>query len=137
MKTISDDAVRAVLLDCTEGSDHERITFGEVVMKLMGAGVERYRADMVRNERVYFMPNGESLVLPAHEVGGEPAQVFSAAGVDAAVRAIQAGQIKYQEFCRRIVAAGCVDYVVSLVGQRAIYFGRSGESHVEPFPGPQ
>jgi hypothetical protein len=31
--------------------------------------------------------------------------------------------------------AGCTDYVVSLVGKRVIYNGRTGESLVEMFPG--
>ena len=72
--------------------------------------------------------------MPAVAASGHPAQAFSAAGVDAAVRAIQAQTISYKEFCDRIVAAGCVDYIVSLVGRRAVYSGRTGENHVEPFP---
>jgi len=64
-----------------------------------------------------------------------PARAFSAAGVDAAVRAIQAQKIQYREFCERIAAAGCVGYTVSLTGRRAVYYGRTGESHVEMFPG--
>jgi uncharacterized protein YbcV (DUF1398 family) len=47
---------------------------------------------------------------------------------------IQAQKIKYREFCVRIADAGCVGYLVSLVGRRAVYYGRSGESYVEPFP---
>lgn len=29
---------------------------------------------------------------------------------------------------------GCVGYHVSLAGRRAVYYGRSGETHVEQFP---
>ncbi len=32
------------------------------------------------------------------------------------------------------MAAGCVGYFVQITGRRVIYFGRSGESHVEQFP---
>jgi uncharacterized protein YbcV (DUF1398 family) len=73
-------------------------------------------------------------------VAGEPADTtpageFSAAGVDAAVRDIQVGKIQYRTFCARIAAAGCVGYHVSLAGQRAVYYGRTGDCHVEWFPG--
>jgi uncharacterized protein YbcV (DUF1398 family) len=68
-------------------------------------------------------------------VGIAPAAAFSAGGVDAAVRAIQAGKIQYKTFCKRIAEAGCVGYHVSLVGRRAVYYGRTGDSHIEWFPG--
>jgi uncharacterized protein YbcV (DUF1398 family) len=31
--------------------------------------------------------------------------------------------------------AGCVSYFVSLAGRRAVYYGRTGDEHVEWFPG--
>jgi uncharacterized protein YbcV (DUF1398 family) len=130
-----DANIKAVIAECTTASDEERITFPEVVMKLMQAGVERYHADLVRSERTHYMPDGETDVRPAHGVKTVPAKDFSAAGVDAAVRAIQRQEIQYREFCERIAAAGCVGYIVSLAGRRAVYYGRTGESHVEMFPG--
>jgi uncharacterized protein YbcV (DUF1398 family) len=126
---------RDIVIACTQDSDEERVTFGEVVQRLMAAGVERYHADLVRNEKTYFMPSGESELTPCHAVGVEAATQFSADGVEAAVRAIQAGKIKYREFCRDIVRAGCVGYHVSLAGRRAVYYGRTGDGHVEWFPG--
>ena len=62
------------------------------------------------------------------------AQAFSDAGVDAAVRSIQRGEIQYAEFVRGTMAAGCVGYFVPIAGRHAIYFGRKGERHLEPFP---
>jgi uncharacterized protein YbcV (DUF1398 family) len=123
-----------VMRECTEASDQERISFPEVVMKLMQAGVERYHADLARAEKIYYLPSGESHRVAAAPVEAVPARSFSADGVAAAVRAIQQKQIEYREFCERIAQAGCVGYTVSLVGKRAVYYGRSGESYVEPFP---
>jgi len=120
---------------CTEASDEERVTFPEVVAALMAAGIERYHADLLRAEKTYYMPDGSSHVTPTRAIGAAVAQDFSAAGVDAAVRAVQAGRIRYVEFCERIMTAGCSGYFVSLAGRRAVYYGRSGETHVEPFPG--
>lgn len=131
---LNDTDLASVLQDCTRGSDEERMTFPQVVGRLMAAGVERYRADLLRHEKTYYMPDGRSQVVGCAVIDGEAAMEFSAAGVDAAVRDIQAGRIAYREFCRRVMAAGCVDYIVSISGRRAVYFGRSGESHVEMFP---
>jgi uncharacterized protein YbcV (DUF1398 family) len=130
-----DSHVKDVMVEATRASDEERVTFPEVVMKLMQAGLERYHADLVRGDRTYYLPSGESEVVAGHAVGIAPAGAFSAAAVDAAVRAIQAGKIQYRTFCDRIAAAGCVGYHVSLAGQRAVYYGRTGDSHVEWFPG--
>lgn len=129
-----DAHVKHVMQECTKASDEERVTFPEVVMKLMEVGVERYHADLLRAEKTYYLPNGNSEVVPNQAAAGVPAKDFSAAGVEAAVRAIQAQRIKYKEFCERITAAGCVGYFVSLAGRRAVYYGRTGDNHVEWFP---
>ena len=123
------------MVEATRASDEERATFGDVVMKLIQAGVERYHCDLVRGEKTYYLPNGESEVVAGEAVGVAPAGEFSAAGVDAAVREIQAGKFQYRTFCTRIAEAGCVGYHVSLAGQRAVYYGRTGDCHVEWFPG--
>lgn len=120
--------------ECTEASDQERITFPEVVMKLMQAGVERYHVDLLRAEKIYYLPSGESHRETAADVNAVPPTAFTPEGVAAAVRAIQQQKIKYREFCERIAQAGCVGYMVSLAGKRAVYYGRTGESYVEPFP---
>lgn len=126
--------VSTVLRECTEGSDEERLSFPEVVGKLAAAGVERYHADLQRHEKTYYLPDGRSELLRCLPIDETPAPHFKAEGVQAAVRAIQAGRIKYQEFCRQIARAGCVGYFVSLAGRRAVYFGRTSESYVELFP---
>jgi uncharacterized protein YbcV (DUF1398 family) len=128
-----DDIIKAVQ-GCTDGSDRERVTFPEVVAKLAGAGVERYHADLLRAEKIYYLPSGESQRVQAAPIAAVPPAAFTADGVAAAVRAIQRQQIKYREFCERIAEAGCVGYFVSLAGRRAVYYGRTGDSYVEPFP---
>jgi uncharacterized protein YbcV (DUF1398 family) len=130
-----DTHVRDAVVEATRASDQERVTFGEVVMKLMQAGVERYHADLLRGEKTYYLPNGESEVVAGEPIGDAPAREFSAAGVDMAVRDIQAGRIEYRTFCARIAQAGCVGYHVSLAGQRAVYYGRTADCHIEWFPG--
>ena len=58
-----DSQVRNVMIEASRASDEERMTFPEVVMKLMQAGVERYHADLVRGDKTYYLPNGESEVV--------------------------------------------------------------------------
>ena len=109
------------------------MTFPQVVGALARVGIERYVADLQRAEKTYYLPSGESRTVKAHATR-TVATGFSASGVDAAVRAIQAGRIDYKTFCEQIAESGCVGYHVSLAGRRAVYYGRTGECHVEHFP---
>lgn len=124
------DAMRKAL----EGSLSGKLIFPEVVKILTEAGVESYRADLVRGEDIFFMPSGEThvekMTLPATKIGEQ----FQQAEVLAAIRAAQADEIRYPEFVKRVMAAGTVAYWVFLTGKKAIYFGRKGDFHVEEFP---
>jgi uncharacterized protein YbcV (DUF1398 family) len=127
--------VSAVLRKCSDDSDEGSVPFPAIVKRLIDAGVERYHADLVRAEKTYYLPNGDSETIPNNAVGAEVATNFSAQAVEAAVRAVQAGKIRYKQFCSDVMVAGCVGYIVSMPGRRAVYYGRTGESHVEHFPG--
>jgi uncharacterized protein YbcV (DUF1398 family) len=126
--------VVAVAHECAVRSYEGKISFPEVLRKLKDVGVERYHADLCREERVFYMPDGESHVERAGEISGAVAEGFSSAQVEAALRTIQRGEIDYQEFVRRIKAAGCVGYFVLITGWQSLYFGRKGEVYVEKFP---
>jgi uncharacterized protein YbcV (DUF1398 family) len=126
--------VRNAVVECTRISDQEGLGFGDIVSKLIEVGVERYHTDLVRSEQTYYLPTGESEVVRADVIHGAPAVEFSPLEVEAAVRAFQVGTIKHKEFVRRLMAAGCVAYLVSITGRRVVYYGRNGDSHVEWFP---
>jgi uncharacterized protein YbcV (DUF1398 family) len=130
-----DAKVKDVMIECTRASDEERVSFGDVVMQLVAAGVERYHTDLLRGSKTYYLPNGESELVAGDPMTDAVATEFSASGVAAAVKTIQAGKIQYKEFCRRIAQSGCVGYIVSIAGKRAVYYGRTGDSYVEWFPG--
>ena len=125
---------KSAVEESVKGSDEGRLTFPEVVMKLIGAGVERYEADLCRSGKTFYMPDGSFHFVASRALDQEPAAVFSEAGIDKALRAVQSKTIDYRAFCEAIAEAGCVSYLVSIVGRRAIYFGRTGELFVEPFP---
>jgi uncharacterized protein YbcV (DUF1398 family) len=130
-----DTAIRNLLADASRSSDDSSKTFPQIVAALMGVGVERYHQDLIRAERTYYLPNGEHETLPSHPVGQAAAGAFSAEGIAAAIKGAQSGAVKYREFCELAVAAGCVGYIVSIAGRRVIYYGRTGDMHVEWFPG--
>jgi uncharacterized protein YbcV (DUF1398 family) len=129
------DQQKQVAKECAELSATGKIHFGEVVARLMKAGIERYHADYSRMENTYYAPGGGSSVVPMHHEPASIAREFSPAGVEAAVRQAQRGEIMYPQFTRQALAAGCVGYFVQITGKCVQYFGRNGEIHTEWFPG--
>jgi uncharacterized protein YbcV (DUF1398 family) len=123
-----------VLKHSTAGSLTGTVDFPEVVRSLVAEGVESYYADLVRMEKTFYTPGGETHVekmdFPVLPVGLE----FDQTEVLSAIRASQAGTQKYPEFLHRVIVAGATSYKVFLAGRKAIYFGRKGELHVENFP---
>ena len=116
------------------GSFTGEMTFPEIVGRLSEIGVERYHADYCRQEKTFYLPDGQSLVVSVPWGPYPMAKEFTASAVEAAVRQSQRGEHSYLDFVRKTMAAGCVGYFVQITGRRAIYFGRNGESHVELFP---
>lgn len=125
--------VAVIVKECAARSHAGTIGFPEIVAKLTAAGVEQYHADLRRQETSYFLPDGRVLTETLHMPEGAIAGPFNAAGVEAAVRGAQRGELGYRGFLTRIMAAGCVRYFTYLQGRNVTYLGRRGEQHVEPF----
>jgi uncharacterized protein YbcV (DUF1398 family) len=112
--------------------------FAQVVMRLAGAGVRAYRADLIKLRNTYYDDGRD-----AHDHATpyrEPPEVsarFSPEEVAKAVRAIQRQEIGYAEFLGRIMRAGCASYCVYFGGRKVVYIGRDGDEYVEPFPAPK
>ncbi len=128
------DEIKAVVEVSASGSDAGALTFPEVIQNLAYVGIERYHTDLQRAEKIFYLPDGQSHLVSTKALAVKVASRFDAAGVEAAVRTIQRGEIGYLEFCERIMRAGCASYIVSISGRRAVYYGRAGETFVEPFP---
>src|SRR5688572_23895805 len=116
-----------ILNECGRLSLEGRITFPQVVARLAQTGVERYRADLVRLEKTYYDAPGASHVERMDIARLAIGATFSQDDIVTAIRLSQQGAIDYQEFLRRVTAAGCVGYFVFITGRRAVYFGRGGE----------
>jgi len=127
-----------IMHECATRSSLGNIRFPEVVQKLAGVGVEQYHADLMRGEKTYYLPDGGSHVesMSIIKTAENIATDFSAKNVILAIKAIQNGEMLYPAFLEHIMSAGCVSYFVYIRGRRAIYFGRTGDYHVENFPSP-
>lgn len=123
-----------LLNEMADASMNGTIPFGVIVGKLMEAGVESYRVDFVRKEKIYYMPNGESHLVSINFKDHALSQEFNTEGVQSAIKASQRGEIKFIEFIPRALDAGVHDYTVYIAGKKVIYFGRKGEFHTELFP---
>ncbi len=119
---------------CAQGTLAGQLTFLEIVGRLAAIGVERYHADYSRHEITYYLPDGDSYVVPLPHPPRSTATAFSSNAVKEAVYQSQQNQHTYLDFIRKTQDAGCVGYFVQITGRRAIYFGRNGETHFEFFP---
>lgn len=130
------DQQRATARACLEGAERNSMTFPQIVATLTEAGFESYAVDFRRATTTYYLPDGESLELPAHRVDGPVAAAFDVESMQAAIREAQqlVPGFTYRGFCEKAVSAGCAGYIVSFTGRRALYIGRSAETHVEHFP---
>jgi uncharacterized protein YbcV (DUF1398 family) len=131
-----DDHRKAIAKACLDGAEADTMAFPQIVGTLMDAGFESYLVDFRRAVATYYLPDGDSVDLPTHRIGIAIAPTFDAAVVQAAIREAQqlVPGYTYAGFCRKVAAAGCAGYVVSFSGRRALYFGRTAETHVERFP---
>lgn len=126
----------AIAETCLKAAHDGSLSFPAIVGTLIGAGFEGYTVDYRRNSQTFYLPSGENVELPMPQSAGVVAAKFDAAGVEAQVRWAQSGDVNYSfgAFSSNVRASGCAGYLVSFLGRRVVYFGRSAETHVELFP---
>ncbi|MGH8111844.1 MAG: hypothetical protein ACREPL_07930 [Rhodanobacteraceae bacterium] len=132
MNTYWQDIARTTL----EGAESGAQTFPECVRALMEAGFDGYAVDFRCATRTYYMLDGQTITLETYRT--EPvAERFAANEIKAAIGEAQAmvPGYSYKGFCAKVARAGCAGYAVSLLGKRVLYYGRTGETHTEYFPG--
>lgn len=121
---------------CLDGAAHDTMDFPGIVGALMAAGFESYAVDFRRGLATYFLASGEALELAAHTPATPIAPALDDTRLRAAIGEAQrkAPGYTYAGFCEKAAAAGCAGYIVSFTGRRALYIGRTAETHVEHFP---
>ena len=131
-----DTRQQAIARQCLERAESGTMTFPQVVGALMAADFDGYFVDLRLGEATYYLPNGEGLELPTHRSAVAVAAQFNSDVVKDAIREAQAlvPGYTYKGFCDKVKRAGCAGYLVSFLGRRVLYFGRTAETHVEHFP---
>src|SRR5262245_56170207 len=127
---------QALARRCLKASETGSMAFPEIVAALMQGGFESYEIDFRRSAARYYTGAGESVEVPTHKVETPIAAAFNATTIQSAITEAQtlAPGYTYIGFCQKVAAAGCAGYIVSFIGRRALYFGRTAETHVEYFP---
>jgi len=132
------DAERISIAEtCLHAAHDGSLSFPEIVGKLIAAGFEGYSVDYRCNSQTYYLPDGEGVTMDMPSHAGGVAAAFQAPEIERLVRWAQASpaDYSYAAFCEKAKAAGCAGYLVSFLGRRVVYFGRTAETHIEHFPG--
>lgn len=126
----------AIARACLDAAQDGTLDFPSIVGKLIDAGFEGYTVDYRRNSQTYFLASGDNVELAMPPLAGTIAAAFDAPRVEALVRWAQAGEpdYSYAAFSREAKTAGCAGYLVSFLGRRVVYYGRTAETHIEAFP---
>lgn len=126
---------KAVAQAALAGAETDSLSFPEAVAMLSEAGFDGYAVDFRRGMFAYYRNDGEALELASGRQS--VAARFDTEALKAAIREAQtlAPGYTYKGFCAKAARAGCAGYLVSFGGRRALYHGRTGETHTEFFPG--
>ncbi len=121
---------------CLDAAYGATMDFPTIVRSLIETGFEGYDVDYRQATSTYFHTSGEVVQLGMPKSHVPIAADFNAHDVEAAVREAQnkAPGYTYAGFCDKVKTAGCAGYMVSFLGKRVVYFGRTAETHVEHFP---
>lgn len=131
------DAERiSIAQTCLDAAYDGSLSFPEIVDKLIGAGFEGYTVDYRRSSQTYYLPDGDSATMDMQPSAGSVAAAFDATEIERLVRWAQANPAgySYAAFSEKAKDAGCAGYLVSFLGRRVVYFGRTAEIHAEHFP---
>ncbi len=131
------DAPSIALAEACHAAAHDgSMSFPAIVAALIEAGFEAYEVDYRRNTTTWFRPDGDSITRANRHPGGAVAARFDQAAMATLVRWAQAAapDYSYAAFSARARALGCAGYLVSFLGRRVLYIGRTAETHVEAFP---
>jgi len=126
----------AIAQRCLSAAFEGTLDFPTIVRTLAEAGFEGYGVDYRRGTTTYFLPDGDSVELAMPKLDGGVAAEFKANVIEQAVREAQTKVpgYSYVGFSAKVKAGGCAGYLVSFLGKRVVYFGRTAETHVEHFP---
>lgn len=119
---------------CAHESHAGLLIFPEVLGRLIKVGIESYFADYRNQSTTYYFSSNEALTIPMVMPSLEIPCLFNKESLILAIRGAQSDAVRYPEFLKLTMSAGCIGYIVWITGKRVSYLGRQGEVHVEHFP---
>ena len=126
--------IKEVIEKCAHESHAGLLTFPEVLGRLVEVGVESYFADYRNQSTTYYLSGNGAFTIPMAMPSIEIPNSFNKDGVVSAIRSAQSDTVRYPEFLKLTMSAGCIGYIVWITGRHVSYFGRQGEVHIEHFP---
>lgn len=126
------DAVSSLAKATLDGS----LPFPQIVGELIAQDVEYYHVDYASKSFTFYSAAGSTISAPLL-FDGLPSisQDWDATALKEAIIDSQQNGQKFRQFCARAMVAGVQGYFAFLRGKRVTYFGRTGDQHVEWFPG--
>ena len=125
---------KSIIEQCARESHGGLLTFPEVLGRLVEVGVESYFADYRDQSTTYYLSSNEAVCIFMDVPAIAIPNVFNHEAIVSAIRGAQSDKIRYPEFLKQTMSAGCVGYIVWISGKHVSYFGRQGETHIERFP---
>lgn len=127
---------KAIAQQCMDAAYGGTMSFPEIAGVLIKNGFESYHVDFLRSTSTYYLVDGGNVELTTPDHDGPVAEEFAATVIQASIKEAQqhVEGYTYKSFCKKVMAAGCAGYIVSFLGKRVLYFGRTAETHVEHFP---
>lgn len=123
-----------IIEKCAHQSHAGLLTSPEALGRLVEVGVESYFADYRNQSTTYYLSSNEVCTVPMEMPLVEIPNSFNKDGVVSAIRGAQSDVVRYPEFLKLTMTAGCIGYIVWITGKHVSYFGRQGEVHIEHFP---
>ncbi len=125
---------KEVIETCAHESHAGLLNFPEALRRLMAVGVESYFSDFRNQLTTYYLSSNGAHAVPMTMPSIDIPISFNKDGIVSAIRSAQSDVVRYPEFLKLTMSAGCVGYMVWIAGKHVSYFGRQGEVHIEHFP---
>lgn len=126
--------IKEMIEKCAHDSHAGLLVFPEVLGRLLSAGVESYFADYRDQSTTYYLSSNEALKISMEMPNLQIPEAFDKNSIISSIGRAQNDELRYPEFLKQTMSAGCIGYMVWISGRHVSYFGRRGEVHIEPFP---
>jgi uncharacterized protein YbcV (DUF1398 family) len=120
-----------------EQSQARKLTFPEVVRRLLDAGVESYFCDLAIRQETFYMRDLKTPVQKMTPPTAFVAEEFLVSGAHCSDSWRSGRHHSLSRIFQALRRCRVIAYWAFLTGRKVMYFGRRGEIHVEEFGRPK